>query len=227
MKAIYTTILLFAAFSTSLLAQETRQLEAFTALEVGDAYEVILQKGSTHEARIEGDGEELERLQIETKGNTLVIERDGYSWRQRSSGRVTIYLTYTSLDEIEVSGASTLSAKETLNAKSLQLEVSGASTVTLQVDLNRLNAEVSGASTVRLSGTAQEHWIDVNGASTYSAGDLKATAVDIEASGASSAKVWAEEKIDARSYGASSVRYGGNPTNVDSDTSGAGSVKKM
>lgn len=228
MKTLYTTLLILATFLTGTLqAQDIRKLDAFSAVDISGAWEVKLIKGSTHEAKVEGDEEEAKRLVMEVKGNTLEIKRDDTGWRKWGTGKVTIFLTYTSLDELRINGASTVSTDETLNAKSLLLKISGASTVSLKVEVSRLNADISGASTVKMSGTADEHWIEVSGASNYSASDVKARTVDVEASGASSAKVHAEESLEARSYGASSVRYSGNPGKVDADSSGAGSVKKM
>ena len=64
----------------------------------------------------------------------------------------------------------------------------------------------------------------LSGAGDIKAGDLKATAADVQISGAGNATVWATGELKARVSGAGDVRYKGQPR-VDQKVSGVGSIK--
>jgi hypothetical protein len=68
--------------------------------------------------------------------------------------------------------------------------------------------------------------VDVSGASTLNTFDLTSQTVEVEASGASTARVNALKSLRATASGASSVRYRGNPATLSNDASGASSVKR-
>jgi hypothetical protein len=73
---------------------------------------------------------------------------------------------------------------------------------------------VGGASNLNLSGTTQHLTSTVSGASNLKAYDLKTSVVSVTASGASSAQVYATEKLTMKSSGASSVKYKGDPKDI-------------
>ena len=94
------------------------------------------------------------------------------------------------------------------------------------INAKNLNLDCSGASSLKLIGMGQNLNVDISGASNINTLDYKVATANIDASGASDVKVFVTSKIVADASGASSVRYKGGAS-VKSSTSGAGSVKTM
>ena len=208
-------------------AQQSKEINEFETLVISGPFEVILKQGSEPELSMEGDDDDLQEVTIRESGKTLQIKRkDDQRWRRGNSEKIILRITFVQLEEIRLSGASSLRSVSPIKTNVFELVLSGASQVDLEIEANRLDANVQGASVARMSGQVGYHWIRMQGASTYKASDLKAKTVEISCQGASTARVWADEEVKADASGASSIRYLGDPDRVDSDASGASSIKK-
>ena len=127
--------------------------------------------------------------------------------------------------KIHSSGATEVSLSG--SATSANVQVSGASEVDLNLTCERITVNCSGASEVDLVGTAGEGSMNVSGGSDLDAVGFAVGRLDVTASGASNAKVWAVDKLKARASGGSSIRYKGAPGVLDTQSSSASSVRKM
>lgn len=130
------------------------------------------------------------------------------------------------LHGVDFSGASTATVGKFSGVKNFDVEVSGASRVTMEVAAQKVSMDLSGASSLVLTGQCDVLNGEVSGASTFKGRDFPAKEVNIDASGASSAAVVASTTIHAEASGASSIRYSGNVKDIHSSTSGASSVKR-
>ena len=201
------------AFSQS---REKRDVSNFSALSVSSAFKVEISVGSTESLEIEAEDRYMDDIVTEERGGTLVI-------RIRDSPKA--YLTVKSLDRINASGAVVLNTRDALKGKKLDLEISGATVINLEMEVEELYLESSGACVISLEGVAKEQVVKTSGATTYRAYDLESVNADIRVSGAGSANVYVTGKLDVHASGASSIRYRGGAS-VNADTSGASSVRK-
>jgi len=127
-----------------------------------------------------------------------------------SRGDVSGFSSADSL-QLETSGASSLSM-ENVEAGDTRFNISGASRVSGSIEIAGGDFEVSGASTVELEGTAHDVSMDVSGASTVRLADFAVTNAGIELSGVSNATVNVSGKLDVIASGTSTLEYLGNPT---------------
>jgi hypothetical protein len=67
---------------------------------------------------------------------------------------------------------------------------------------------------------------DVSGSSSLSLFDFPVTRAEASASGASDIDVTVSEELRIDASGSSTIRYRGNPSTVESDTSGASEVRQ-
>lgn len=181
---------------------EVREVEPFHAIDVGGIFQVQAKQGPERRVEIRGDSNLVPRVEVESKGGRL---------RAHMTGNVIpdlpliLVLTTPELDEIELSGASRAEVTA-IDGASLEVEVSGASTLLLQGKSTKLEADISGASELE-------------------AATLVADDVEIDSSGASSAEVTANASLVAEASGASSIVWFGNATQVNKETSGASSIE--
>ncbi|MCE7992232.1 MAG: DUF2807 domain-containing protein [Roseivirga sp.] len=205
--------------------REKRDVSGFDELSISSAFVVEISVGNTESLEIEADDRYMDDVITEVRGGKLVIKmRDGRG-RRRMNSSPRAYLTVKSLNSIHASGAVKVESRDELKADRMEIVLSGASVLDLQLDVKELYLQASGACVINVEGTATEQTVKTNGATTYRAYDLESEIADIRVTGAGSARVSVSEKLDVRASGASSIRYKGRPS-VNSDTSGASSVKR-
>jgi len=125
---------------------------------------------------------------------------------------------------LDVSGASNLDIDmETLGFYGV---ISGASGLSGYLKSGLCDVEISGASHVTLSGSGSDIKLDVSGASTANLENYPAVNADAELSGAGQAVVNISGKLNADLSGASHLDYVGNPTLGKLDISGSSSIKQ-
>jgi len=198
-----------------------RPVGGFDGISVGGAFDVYLTQGSTEELKIEAESNLMEYIEAEVRGGTLYIKSEK---NLKPTKGLKLYITLKDLKSLDVSGACDLLTKSTLKLNDLDMDVSGAADVNMDLVLNNLEADFSGASDIQLSGTAGEMRMDISGAGELDALEFEAEKVKLDVSGAATAKVNAKTHLDVDVSGAATVKYKGNPQ-VNSEVSGAGSVK--
>ncbi len=200
--------------------------DGFTRVEVGSAFQVEIVQAESYSVSVTVDDNIVEHLEVSKSGNTLRIGlkplvRLGF-------GNVTLKarISLPTLEGLNLSGATTGNVSGFSSDAALNIDVSGASTLRGDIRAGNTRVDASGASTVRLDGQAGSLDVVASGASTADLEDFAAADVRVEASGASRAVVNVNGRLDAEASGASSVRYVGEPTSVNSDTSGASSIEE-
>jgi hypothetical protein len=211
--------------STGNFIKEERNVSNFTRLEIGGAYEVHLSQGDQEKLVIEADADEIKEIVTEVVGSKLKIYTKS-GWGERFH-EMTIYLTFKNLDNIDFSGAVEVSAESALTFSELEMDVSGAAEIDLEMRAEKFTAEFSGASEIDFRGVCKTGDIEISGASEFDAEGLQFEELSIELSGASEARIFATNKLNVDASGASEIRYKGNPPNISIDESGASSIKPM
>ncbi len=146
------------------VTRQDRQLNSFSALDVGGAFHVFLTQGDKEFVTVEADENLLDVISTEVRGNTLVIKT---TEDIRNSEALNIYLTFKELDEMEISGACQLVGENKMKFRNLDLECSGASDVELKLAAQELSLDFSGASQIELYGSAESADLDLSGASDF------------------------------------------------------------
>lgn len=218
-------LFLLAAIVPAFAAQEERKVPHFTELEVSSAFKVVLTQGNAEKLLIDANNDYMNQIITEVRGSKLIIRLKNSTFNRQNSD-IRIYITFTTLTYIDVSGAVELKGTNAMNFNDLKVEGSGASDISLNISAKKLNLELSGASSAALAGQTASFDIEISGASKLDALDVKAKVCNIDVSGASSAKVNVTDKLKVEGSGASSVQYKGNPTTVESDLSGSATVNK-
>jgi len=207
----------------NILRQE-RKVAAFTGIDVSGAFNVTLTQGTTQSVIIEADDNLLDLIKTEVKGNTLEIDtREPI----HSAKSLKIFITFTDLSSIEVSGAVDVASQGRLKLTDLSFDGSGATDSKLDLDVQKLKIDCSGGSKIRLSGMAKDVDVDVSGAVDLFAFELPAENYKISISGAGKAEVNVSKSLNVDISGAATVRYKGSPEKNVQDISGAGSVRKV
>jgi hypothetical protein len=217
-------LFVFAVFTAIAQESETRQLGAFRGLRVGEAIDVYLKKGDKESAKVEVDNVRLSDVVTEVAGSYLRIHMRSGNYQGRRT--VKVYLTYVTLERISASSAATVVSEGILKTSSLDIAAASAANVELQLDADEVTVDVASAGDIRLEGKSKNFSVEASSAGSVDAYNLECEKVEATASSAGSAKINVTKTLDARASSGGSIRYRGNPSSTNTDSSSGGSVKK-
>lgn len=202
--------------------KETRNISSFSAIDISSAFEIYLTQGNSEALVIEADENLMEHIITEVRGGILKIYVKG---NIRNVKTMKAHISFKMMDKIELSGACNIRGEGTYKFNDLDIEVSGASEIKMNLTADKVYLDLSGASDIEFTGSANKLTIEVSGATEVYAQDFEVKECSINASGASTIKVFATEELSVDASGASTVRYKGQPM-VNFDTSGASSIRR-
>ena len=206
------------------VVKQERKVEAFDAIDVSGAFDVLLSQGATQSVFVEADENLMPIIKTEVVGGTLRIENKKPI---HDSKCLKIYITVPELKKIEISGAVDIETQTKFTETELRIEISGATDAKLDLAVQKLIVSSSGGCKLTVTGMANNFTLDASGAVNVYAYNLLCENVSIDISGAGDAEVNASKEIKADISGAANVKYKGNPAKVWSDVSGAGSMRKV
>ncbi|MBN1367263.1 MAG: DUF2807 domain-containing protein [Dehalococcoidales bacterium] len=223
-------------------------LSDFTRVQVDSAFEVIITPSDTYSISITAPENWFDRITVEKVGDTLEVGANIRFWLFWGSWRnhVILEVAMPELEAIDISGASSGTVKGFESAKDFRLNLSGASSLDMDIEAydisltvsgasklkgdlkaHDVRMNISGASSVEIDGTINNLNLQVSGASSATLDNLEGHDGRIEISGASHAIVAVTGVIDVFLSGASSLEYTGNPQMGTVDISGASSMSRQ
>ncbi len=228
MKKIFLIIfslLIFCILNFPAFAQrgEERTITDFDRIDISGHFDVYLKKGDKVALRVEAREMDLDEITTKVSGSTLRIESTRRNFRNGQKG--IIYVTFTSLRDIDMSGAGNIIGESVISGEDLKVELSGAGNVEIEVDVRNLDLDLSGAGSFEVEGKAKTAEVNISGAGNFRGFKLTAEEVEVRMSGVGKAQVYASEYLDAEANGVGSVRYRGDPKKVRVRAGLLGSVK--
>ncbi|MFC2139836.1 head GIN domain-containing protein [Bacteroidota bacterium] len=185
------------------LEREVRDVEDFNEIDVGGAFNVDINVSDDYYLEIIADDNLLQYITTRVKGRKLIIEERKDLNPRRD---IKIKIGVPNLERLESSGANDIWA-DGINEDSFEVGMSGAGSIELLGDVNKI-------------------WIEISGAGSIDARKLYAKDAKVYISGAASAEVYASESLDAEVSGVGSIEFYGDPSDVKTDISGIGSIDR-
>ena len=202
---------------------EKRDIGEFTGLKVSSGIDVVIRQGNEISLELEADDNLHDVIITEVVDNTLKIKALKNIRKARSK---KVYLVYEELNSIRISSAGDVTGENTLQTDKLDIDLSSAGDLKLDVEAENITCDISSSGDARLSGKA-----DFLEASLSSAGDLHAYELitrkaEVSCSSAGDARIYATGEFNLRSSSAGNIYYKGDGRVASSHTSSAGSIVK-
>jgi hypothetical protein len=126
----------------------------------------------------------------------------------------------------DVSGSGDLNMKG--SCQNFDSGVSGSGKVNVSATITgKADVSVSGSGRVMASGKAQQIKATISGSGKVLASELEVSKCEVRISGSGDVEINVKDALDANISGSGSVTYKGNPSQVNSHSSGSGHVRKM
>ncbi len=211
----------------------------FTDVEITTFFKYEISRSASFGVKVSTFQNVIDQLDITQSGKNLSVRfKPGVF-----STDATITITMPELNKLVVSGASRGSAKGFQSSNPIDLEVSGASQldmdimagnsevvvsgaskVTGELKAGDTRIEVSGASGCDISGSAGLSTVEVSGASHFDSPDFQMQNTNITISGASRGAIYTKGTLNLEVTGASTLDYSGNPILSKVNVSGASTI---
>lgn len=203
---------------------KTHYPDDFDEIAINGNYKVFLEKGNEPKVVINVDENLLEYIEVESYQGILYISS---TKRIRSKEEIKIFITYRNIERISNSGVSAIFTESPLVSEKLNLTLSGAGLIEMELDVSTLEIKLSGAGYIKLKGSANNQVVSLSGAGGLDAYELESTDCDISISGVGGAKVYVSGTLIASVSGVGSIMYRGNPVHVNRKVSGIGKIQSI
>lgn len=206
---------------------ENRDVSGFDRVSLAGTGHLTIEPGDRESLRIEADSEVMADITTTVRDGKLTIGRKWGGFRSvlGSSRSPSFFLTVKELNAIAVAGAGTVTGSG-LCADHLDLRVSGAADMNLDLTVTELSTKVAGSGKLRLSGDAERQELVISGSAKYVAGELRSRECVVRIAGSGSGTVNVGELLDVKISGVGKVSYIGSPE-LRQRISGVGRVKKL
>lgn len=221
------TAVAFCMFAGGAMAQDrVYDVEGFERVVITDGVVAEIVVGPTFAVSAEAVRGNIDRLQITTRGDSLVVSRD-QPWglfAQGNDDRFAVQITLPVLAQVENrSGASTAITGPTKALTRIDVS-SGAAVDVRDADLANVQIDVSSGSTLRIAGKCDTIDAEASSGSTLRAADLICETADLRGSSGSSLDAHATQTARAHGSSGASIRLFGGAELVDQRASSGSSI---
>lgn len=183
---------------------------AFTRVEIGGAYRVLIQKGEEPSVTLDGAEANVNALQVKVEENVVyVMKKDPVEELPEPTKRVRIVITTPQLETIDLSGTSLLRVEDFERMGELAIRLSGSTKAEVAIDVEKLNLDLSGASRMLVRGNAEELAAIASGDCILKAENLRVAKGQVSTSGVSKVYLGAVEHLDKHETGQSRIYKNG------------------
>lgn len=152
MKTSLFLVLMVLGYSQSIAqVKQERKLDSFTKISVSQAITLHLTQGENHSVYVEALADDQDKIMTDVINGQLIIRRDNKRKKEFKGGKVTVYVTVKNCTSLNVSSATTVVGKTAFHLNNFNLQVSEASKVNLDLTAQEVQVDMSGASSATLN----------------------------------------------------------------------------
>jgi hypothetical protein len=200
-----------------------RDIPEFNGISVSAGIDVYITQAGEENVKVATDENLLDVVKTEVKDGILKIYA---SKNIRRAASKKVYVDYVNLNKIKVSSAGDLKGENTLNTDNLEIGLSSAGDLKLDVIAQKIYIDISSSGNGNLSGKTDYLKASLSSAGDLNAFDLEARVGDISVSSAGDARVFITEEASFSCSSAGDIVYRGDPRINQMSTSSAGSIRK-
>lgn len=225
-------------FGNGSIEEDIRTVPSFTAINSSGMFDVYFEYSDSTKVTVSCESNLIQYIETAVFENELKIRVPNFI-TLRPTKAIEIYVKGPQIESIKLSGAGLIQT-DSVNSKSLVLELSGAGKIMTdfygqnlytnisgsgKIDVfalcNNYELNVSGSGDVELYGSANYAKYRISGSGNVKAYEFPVVEADVNVSGSGSLFLNVEEKMKANISGSGSIYYFGHPS-IESNVSGSG-----
>lgn len=193
-------------------------LSGFNSISMEGILDAHIERGNDWAVEMDVPEGDRRRYNVYTDGGTLVIDFDDdrrYFWKRSYSNdqRIKINITMPHLENLDVRGAGKVRFRG-FDENEMKIKLTGAVSANGEMNARNMTVDLTGASYLDLAGEGNYLEADITGASGLRAFSYEVKHADVEARGASTAKIYVTERLETHKGMASTISHRGNPKEI-------------
>ncbi len=185
------------------IISESRAVSGFNSIDLQGSGSVTVSLGSEESVVIEADDNIVPLITTDVRNGTLVIAtKDNTNITTRNGIHITVAMK--SLKNVTLSGSGEIQAKGKMG-DSLSVNLPGSGSITVEGGVASLDISLPGSGNVYCD-------------------KLLARSATVTLNGSGTIAVYASESLDATLRGSGTIRYSGNPSQVNKSITGSGTI---
>jgi hypothetical protein len=206
--------------------EQRRDVDGFRKVKTCCSFKVEVRESNSFDVRVEAESNLQEFILTEVRGNTLHIKYTENA-NFKSTKEIMVYVALPRLAGIDASSSSRVTGTTPFRGDELALDVSSSATIKVEFSGDRVDLDASSSGRIEVKGSTNKVTADASSASRIDAEDLQSEEGVADVSSAANISLHTTKKLRADASSAGSIRYRGNPSDVITDTSSAGSVRSQ
>jgi hypothetical protein len=239
MKKIILSFLFLSALFVSLFAQETindanaekRNVSSFHGIDVATGIELLLTKGNTEEVAVSASSIEYrDKIVTEVVNGILKIHyetKTGAINRKNESKNLKAYVSYKTLDQLNITTGAEVDIKGVLETSSLDLKANTGGLLKGEINITTLKVEQNTGSKITLTGKAGKLDIESSTGSKFSGEGLSTAVCDVDVSTGAGVYISVEKEMNVKANTGGYVKYKGEAGIRDIKTNTGGTVSRI
>lgn len=200
-------------------------VKPFDQISVKGPVRLVLRQDSSFKIDLSADSSLIGLVKAEVSGHTLEIKLDSSRYCGKDS--VIINAGIGDLKKLEASGAGHVYTASRISVNDLEMKLSGATRINLELNAAKLLTSTDGDARINLSGQAGTHQLKSKGNLNMEAFDFVAGIYDLQVDGVGKLKINVLNELKVKTSGATEIFYKGNPKKVDEKKSGTAKLEKV
>jgi hypothetical protein len=239
MRKIFLSILIMAAFSTAAFSQkivsdpnaEKRNVSDFHGIDVATGIKLILTEGNTEDVAVSASKIEYrDKIVTEVKNGILKIYYEtklGAINRRNESKDLKAYVSYKSLDKLDVTSGAEVEINGELSSTSFDLQANTGGLVKGEINITTLKVNQNTGSKITLSGTVDKLEVEGDTGSKFLGEDLKTSNCSAIASTGARIYITVQKELSAKANTGGNIKYKGDGSIREIKTNTGGSISKI
>lgn len=202
---------------------EYRNLDTFDHLELAGSADLILTSDTSYDVKIEAGANLMPYIKTEVvNGELRIYEKPNWTWNFKN---VRIWLSTTYLEQIVLAGSGSISGDE-FTATQMEVGLSGSGRIVLGAEVQDMDAWITGSGRIELVGEANYTNVNISGSGDLEGRSFETQDADIEITGSGKCYLTIWNELYARITGSGDVIYYGNPSSIQTEITGSGTVTR-
>lgn len=200
-------------------------LKPYDEIKVSGPIRLVLRQDSSFKLNVAADSSVIDIVKTDVSGHELSLKLDPAKYCGKDS--IIVTASIGALRKLTAGEAVKIYSSSKLNLNDIEIRLSGATLVNLDMNVAKLKLDNDGAANINLSGQAGTHELSSKGSINLNAFDFVTGISDIDIEGAGKSKINVLNDLKVKTSGATEIFYKGNPKNVDEKKTGISKLEKV
>lgn len=206
---------------------KTFETSDYDYISVNNSLDVELVEGSEGSIKVEAESNIMEHLEIETKGNKLIVGvKKGINISTRKGIQVTVPVK--KISGVSLAGSGDIYSDMVLRNSKFKLSLAGSGDINLHTESETLNVSLAGSGDIKLKGRTENLDASLAGSGDIEAFGMKANNVEASIAGSGDVSVYCNGgDMKASIAGSGDLQYKGSTSSMKKSVIGSGDITKM